>query len=79
MNTIVNISNIIKGLFLVIVLSGVFACSKGGEPSPMASSSQSSSSSISENNHDDAVMRVVGGDDKEDDDDNRGPKFPKRR
>ncbi|MCB9173333.1 MAG: hypothetical protein H6589_01875 [Flavobacteriales bacterium] len=76
MNTIVNISNIIKGLFLVMILFSVFACSKGGEPSPMASSS---SSSISVNNHDDAVMRVVGGDDKEDDDDNRGPKFPKRR
>lgn len=87
MNTIENISNIIKGLFLVIVLSSVFACSKGGEPIPMSSSnsvsSESSSietnSSLSSQRSTDSSKGVVGGDDNEDDDDNRGNTFPRRR
>lgn len=71
MNIIVNISNKFKVLLLVVIFTSLFACSKGGEPIPMASTTQneSSTSLIQNDSHNNSTERVVGGDDKEDDDD----------
>jgi hypothetical protein len=69
--------NLIKAIFilkistLIIVLYSLSSCSKGGEPSPMASSN-TSSVSTSDLSLTSKAVGVVGGDDKEDDDDNRG-------
>ncbi|MGE0560941.1 MAG: hypothetical protein AB7O47_03925 [Flavobacteriales bacterium] len=79
MSTVMNISNILKGTFFIVIVSLIFSCSKGGEPTPMAANTQSSPSLISSNTTDNSTMRVVGGDDNEDDDDNRGTNFPKRK
>lgn len=84
MNTSIKISNLIKGLLLVVISTFVFACSKCDGPTPMASSKSSTnnSSSIIVNDNTPSTEKtsgVVGGDDKEDDDDGRGSGFPKRK
>lgn len=81
MNKIIYISNPIKVVFLAIIFIALYACSKGGEPTPMASTTNQNQSSalIQNNTQDNSTFRVVGGDDKEDDDDNRGTTYPKRK
>lgn len=81
MSTSIKISNLIKGLLLMVITTFVFACSKCEGPTPMSSSNSKSSSSIISNDNlpsTEKTSGVVGGDDKEDDDDNRGG-FPKRK
>jgi len=76
--------NKVKAILLLklsIVISMLYflsSCSKGEEPTPMASSNSFSESntSFSEKSKSSSVG-VVGGDDKEDDDDNRG--VPRKR
>lgn len=72
MNTIKAIS-ILKISTLLLVLYFLSSCSKGDEPTPMASSNASSvtAADLSLTSKSSSVG-VVGGDDKEDDDDNRG-------
>lgn len=91
MNTNVKISNLIKGLLLVVISTFIFACSKCEGPVPSTSSNStptaigtSSSSivvvdkSLPNPKSSETSKGVVGGDDNEDDDDNRGG-FPKRK
>jgi len=86
MNTSIKISNLLKGLLLIVISTFVFACSKSEGPTPMSSSNADniSSSSVVLDNESlpkslEKTSDVVGGDDKEDDDDNRGGGFPKRK
>lgn len=72
MNTIRAIS-ILKISTLLVVLYFLSSCSKGSEPTPMASSNTSSVNATDLSlTSKSSSTGVVGGDDKEDDDDNRG-------
>ena len=88
MNTNIKISNLIKGLLLIVISTFVFACSKCEGPTPMSSSNSNNVNSSSVVLDDESLPNpkpsetakgVVGGDDKEDDDDGRGSGFPKRK